>query len=275
MGMAETENGTVRTLIGVPSYKGPHKDAFARHNEFHHYLGRLQERSLWHDALKRSQTPGPSDLRPLDLYDKTGAAEIRPDDPVFEFLSYPITGISLPGLARDRCIEAALEAKADYLLLYDDDMIFDNSLFLKLWRHRKPFMGALAFTSREPIAPVLYQFRRTWDFAARRETVESVIVFDYPRDQLFQLDAIGSGVLLISTDVFRKLERPWFHGSIGSGEDVHLCFKAWQKGIPIYCDTSCKTRHARNDTHWMDEEYYLQARGRAEEFYQGKIASAK
>ena len=168
-----------------------------------------------------------------------------------------MVGNSLIGQARDSIIEMALGVAADYLLFFDDDMLFDPDAFLRLWRHQLPIIGALAFTARSPIAPVLWKFRRSWNVAKQCEDIDSQVMFQYPSNRLVEVDCIGTGVILISMDVFKKIKRPWFHGSIGAGEDFHFCWQAGIAGIKIYCDTSVKSSHKRHAPAWHDEAAYL------------------
>lgn len=191
----------------------------------------------------------------------------------FEFGIADTVGNSLIGQARDIIVERALAWNADYVFFFDDDMMFADDCFVRLFNHQKPFVGALAFTSREPISPVLYKFRRSYSFDEVRIDVEPIL--DYPRDRLFQVDAIGTGVVLISTDVFKKLGGPpWFNGSISMGEDIYLCYKMEKAGIPIYCDSSVKTLHAPNEPlKWHGEQYYLESKDKAYRFHDNRQAT--
>lgn len=236
----------VTVVIGQISYKGPDVHCYASHYEFFHYLGKLQERSAWANNV-------PDELDPAT----NGRAELQPGDPEFRFFSAVHTGNSLIGQARDAVVEKALEYEADYLFFFDDDMIFARDTFLRLWRRQKDIIGALAFTARHPIAPVIWKFKKTWDFDKRAESVDSVPMLDYPKDQLVQVDCIGTGVVLINMDVFRRLKKPWFHGAVGAGEDFHFCWNAGKAGFQIYCDTSVKTLHKPNAPPWHDEQMYL------------------
>jgi len=254
----------VTVAVGQISYKGPHVHCYDQQYEFMGYLGRLQERSYW---KQRYLTEGAllDELPPLAVSDPE--AELRPEDPTFQFVTCTHSGNSLTGQGRDYVAEAALEAGADYLFFFDDDMVFPKSTFLKLYRHRKPVIAALAFTAREPMAPVLYRFDRGWDFKRQCEKVDIVPLWDYPTDQLIGpeegLQAVGTGVVLINIDVFRQIPRPWFHGSVGSGEDVHFCWQCHQARIPIYADTSAKTWHVPNyPPKWACETEYRKARAR-------------
>lgn len=186
-------------------------------------------------------------------------SELQSGDPVFEFSTITVTGNSLIGQARDLIIERALEAEMDYVLFFDDDMIFARDAFLRLWRHQLPVIGALAFTARTPITPVLYSFKRTWDFDKQIEDVDIQPIFYYQQDQLIKIDAIGTGFVLIDTEVFKQIPRPWFHGAINCGEDIHFCWQCARYKIPIHCDTSVKTIHRPNQQIvWHSEETYLE-----------------
>jgi len=150
---------------------------------------------------------------------------------------------------------------ADYFMMFDDDMRFAPEAFLRLYRHQKDFIGALAFTAREPITPVLYRWEKKWDGVKNRLNLDSEPLMDYPRNSLFKVDAIGTGLVLIKSSVFKTLPSPWFDGHIGAGEDVHMAAQCSRYGIEIWCDSSVKTQHVRNDPVWMDEEHYFERLG--------------
>jgi hypothetical protein len=246
----------VTTTLAQCSYKGPDLHCFDTHEEFFHYLGRLQERSYWHfeyGGEKYKEFPS------LDRNHGGNGAEFIPGDPIFEFNTATQKGNSLIGQARDAVVEVALAYGSDYILFFDDDMVFAKDTFLRLWRHQKPIIGALAFTARLPIAPVLWKFKRKWNFEKQCEDIDSQVLFDYPRDQLVQVDCIGTGVVLIEMSVFKRIKKPWFYGAVGAGEDFHFCWQAGLAGIPIFCDTAVKTSHKPNGPSvWHNEESYLQ-----------------
>ena len=251
------ERSTVKVGIGLCSYKGPDVHCFDQQFEFMHYLGRLQERSYWIQDQGSTQTflyPKLDRIRDDDL------AELKHGDPVFEFSTITVTGVSLIGQARDMIVTRALKSEMDYVLFFDDDMIFARDAFLRLWRHQLPFVGALAFTARTPITPVLYKFKKEWNFDDKGAIMDVDIepIFYYEQDSLIQVDAIGTGFVLINTDVFKKIPKPWFHGAISCGEDVHFSFQCMKHKIPVYCDTAVKTIHRPNQqTIWHDEISYL------------------
>jgi len=251
------ERSSVKVGIGLCSYKGPDVHCFDQAYEFMHYLGRLQERSYWFQEQYFNQYEGAAKL---DRIRDDGLAELQEGDPVFEFHTITVTGVSLIGQARDMIVTRALKANMDYVLFFDDDMIFARDAFLRLWRHKLPFVGALAFTARTPITPVLYEFKRSWNFDDKGAIMDIDMqpIFYYKQNSLIKVDAIGTGFVLINTDVFKQIPKPWFHGAISCGEDVHFCFQCMKHNIPVYCDTAVKTIHRPNQqTVWHDELSYL------------------
>ncbi len=262
---------TIKVALCLPWYNGADPDCVAAFLTFQHYLGRVQERLYWLSILNATPDAnfyareGLEGLTPLDSWDKTGSAEI-PEQFIgtnIEFLIVAMVGYSLPGTAREHCIDAALASGADYLLFYDDDMMFDCSIFFKLLRHEKPVVGALAFTARPPITPVIYKFTE----GANGGVINNPVL-NYERDALQKVDAIGFGVVLIQGSVFRRMPKPWFSNP-GAGEDIQFCFMCRKAGIPIYVDTSAKTVHKpRYAPEWHDEGMFL--RDRADDIEKAK-----
>lgn len=244
----------VKVALCLPWYAGPDRDCAAHFLVFSHYLGRLQERLEW--LFKSQTTILESKLSNLDPVNTTGFSEITnvPRGTTFEFAICDETGCSLPGLARERCVDAALAWNADVLLFFDSDMMFGTDAFLRLWLDDKPVVGALAFTARQPITPVIYDAkprqdngRVIWDYEYQT---------NYRRDELYQVDAIGGGVMMIKAEVFRILGKPWF-SSYGMGEDVFFCHRCRESGIPVWVNTRIKTLHKPTfATRWHDEKFY-------------------
>lgn len=237
---------TIKIAMGLPWYDGADKDCVGAFLVFQHYLGRLHERLNWDQKTAMSLPslcPGNPDCEVPGWLEDTR----------LEFVICDAIGYSLPGTARERVIDLSLAHGADYILFYDADMIFTPDVFLKLLRHKLPVVAALAFTAREPIAPVIYKFTPTPDGTK----FQSDPIFDYKRDALQQVDAIGFGVVMIQASVFRQMPKPWF-SSPGVGEDIQFSAFCKKAGIPIYVDTSAKTIHKpRYAPEWHSEEKYL------------------
>ena len=263
-------------MLGFPWYNGPDVNTYPRYFEMCHYLGRLQERCEWLNWIgdnhgSAMQVDALNGLRKLDLYHDAGAEITLKDDVIFEFGQCNQGGLSLPGLARERLVESALTEGYEWLLMWDDDMLFDWSMFLRLWRHNKPVCAALAFTSREPVLPVIYRVREVYE--EKGIVYKSDQVLDYPKDQLIGGEDIGgslgfgAGVVLFNMSVFRQLGKPWFY-STGCGEDWMFCVRCHQSGIPRYMDTSVKTMHAAHRPRWFGEQAYERNRKENPEAYE-------
>jgi len=245
---------TIRVGLGLPWYDGADKDCVGAFLVFQHYLGRLQERLWAQNRVLFSDLVAP----PLDPGNTDGSTEI-PEWLVgsdLEFVICDAIGYSLPGVARERCIDLAIAYKCDYILFYDSDMIFTAEVFLKLLRHQLPIVSALAFTARDPITPVIYRF----EDVPGGQAVVSTPVLNYKRDALQKVDAVGFGVIMMQASVFRRVPKPWF-SSPGVGEDIQFAIFCRRAGIDIYVDTGARTIHKpRYAPEWHSEEKFLKDR---------------
>lgn len=264
-----------KIALGLPWYNGPDKDCYPLFFEIIEYFGRLKERSVLRNRLGAEQFDGIT-LPPLwkedPLADPTPAEWDALGEIQFGWADQG--GLSLPGLARELCIESAQSWDADYIFFWDDDMKFPHSTFLQLWRHQKPVVGALAFTARRPFVPVIYRILETVDpLSGGIPKYESETILDYPKDRLITNKdvggaiAFGSGVMLIDMKVFRQIPKPWFH-STGCGEDWYFCVRCHLNGIPRYVDTSLKTHHKGRQSVWVDEAIYDAERKAIPEVYE-------
>ena len=184
---------------------------------------------------------------------------------------------SLVGAAREGVVDASLDFNADYILWWDDDMRFDPSVFIRLWRNQVPVVGALSFTARHPIFPVVYDIRMTKDQDNDGDDkLESDMVFNYPKDRLFGSDdirgslAFGAGVMLTETAVFKAMPKPWFN-STGCGEDWFFCHRCAIHGIPRFVDSRVKTQHKEHAPRWADEASYLEYRKSMPDAYEAQF----
>lgn len=145
--------------------------------------------------------------------------------------------------ARERLAEGALGEECDYLFMIDDDMLAPPDLFYKLVAHDKDICAALAFTRNPDHMPVIYQTIEGFSHETGQSYGFTRFVNNYPRNTLVECDAVGFGAVLIKMDVFRKLQRPWFVGMEGTGEDITFCIKARKAGFNVFMDTSLKLGH--------------------------------
>jgi hypothetical protein len=253
----------VKVALCLPWYSGADKDCTPQMLTLLNYFGRLSERLRWlKHLMPLSQSEWyVQDLPKLDPY--TPGAEVTPDlvGTEIEFGIASEIGCSLVGMARERCVDYALAWGADYCFFFDADMLVPTSAFLQLFRDNVPVVGALAFTGRDPITPVIYTASEKFEEDPERPgegriAMDFQPVLHYEKDALQQVQAIGSGVMLIKAEVFKQLKKPWFY-STGVGEDIYFCLMCKRADIPVYVDTRVKTAHKARVSDWQTEEKYL------------------
>jgi len=269
----------MKLMIGLPWYSGPDDSTFPLYFDQMSYYGGLRERTLWRDRLGHDKFMELLPMMPpLDMMPgKDGSADPTEEDwkrlGKLELMISNYSRLSLVGKAREYIVDMCLDWDADYLLWWDSDMRFDHSTFLRLFRHDKPVVGALAFTARHPIHPVMYRVIEKWDSINKLDMIEgSDIVLDYPKDQLVGNEevngklAMGAAMTLYDMKVFKQIPKPWF-SSTGCGEDFFFSVRCHKYNIPIYIDTAVKTQHKEHSPRWADEESYWREREVARDSY--------
>ena len=127
----------------------------------------------------------------------------------------------------------------DYVLWFDDDMLVPADAFHRLVAHNVDIVGALCFKRLPPYTPLLL---RESDGGGAEPGV--TWWFDYPRGRLVDVLGTGFGCILTRTDVFRRMERPWFvEKEGGAGSDIYFCRRAREAGYAVHVDTSMEVRH--------------------------------
>lgn len=167
-----------------------------------------------------------------------------------------MVGSLLPNM---RCYLAdqALERQAGYLLFIDADMVFPRDGLIRLIDHGVDIVSGLYFKKKFPHNPVA---------SIADEAGKLLPISEWPQDELIDnIDACGSGFLLIKTDVLRKLSKPWFFfyecetaNELMHGEDFGFCKKAKEAGYLIHLDTGLLLRHIGPAEFGL--EHYIMAR---------------
>lgn len=157
--------------------------------------------------------------------------------------------------ARNMLAAKAIDDESDYVLWLDSDMVFDGDLLERLLEdvQGKDFVSGLYVRRIYPTTPVIGTKTITKDGSVRYEARR-----DYPRDQMFQVDAIGFGSVITSTKLlkacFDKYDRP-FNPALGLGEDFIFCHRAKELGFELWCDSRIKIGHIGR--HVFTEKDYL------------------
>lgn len=122
-----------------------------------------------------------------------------------------------------------------HILQIDDDMIFDPDFLLKLLSHDVDVVGGLATKRRPPFEPCVYR--------EENGKYRSII------PNIFQeVDAVGTGGILIKREVFAKLKFPYFetgYDEEGNNWSVDFNFSKLCKknGIKVFVDPDAKMGH--------------------------------
>jgi hypothetical protein len=115
--------------------------------------------------------------------------------------------------------------KATHLMFFDTDMIFPADALTRLLPHNKDIVGATYSKRMPPFHPL----------AVNEEGQQANFV-----KGLHRVKSMPTGCLLISTNVFNKLSKPYFNlvaeGDQLRGEDYYFCEKARAAGFEIWCD---------------------------------------
>lgn len=150
--------------------------------------------------------------------------------------------------ARNTLAQQAIENKFDRVLWLDSDILFEPSLMIDLSKHLDnglEFVSGLYFKRKYPTEPVVFQtITQTQE---GKELITHAITYkDYPKNQLFEVDATGFGGVMMTVDLIKRVKDKYglpFSPHLGLGEDMSFCWRAKQIGAKLYCDSSIKLKH--------------------------------
>lgn len=139
-------------------------------------------------------------------------------------------------------VDIALGDKHDYIFIVEDDSMFAPDSVLRLLAHDKDVVTGLCLARFPPFNPYVYggldeEGRILWRKVDNSET------------GLIKVLATGMGGVLIKTEVFQKLKRPYFEHYFDSkeqewGQDIVFQKKLIDAGIQVYCDLDVTIWHA-------------------------------
>lgn len=140
-------------------------------------------------------------------------------------------------IGREKIVRRALERGSEWVWFVDDDHTFGPSALLDLMKHDVPVVGALYLQRRTPFLPI-----------AMGERDENgwwpLDLSQCPEHGLVAVDGIGTGGLLVRTDVFHELGEPWFQYTAEMSEDLFFCKRVREDlGLEIYVDLDVPLGH--------------------------------
>lgn len=148
-------------------------------------------------------------------------------------------------LVRNKAALLLLQSNFTHVLMLDADHQHQQHITQLLARHvledpSRLVVGGLNFRRGEPYDPCAY---------LRGEDGKLYPPTEWERG-LVEVDAIGTGSLLISREVFERIEPPWFFNDYSKvmedhwpGEDMGFSKKCNEAGIKLYVDTTLTSPH--------------------------------
>lgn len=155
---------------------------------------------------------------------------------------------------RNELAKQAVEGGSDYLLMIDSDMTYPDTLLDTLISRDKDVIGIVYYSPRwnkeqtkaDRVGPILYDYhpkKKLW--------------MEWPKcdkKEPFQVCGIGTGIMLIKTKVFKKVEQPWFsfftakfRKNVGiMGEDIAFCLRCMAAGVEIWADPTMNIGHCKD-----------------------------
>ena len=181
-----------------------------------------------------------------------------------------VKGSGLLSKQRNRVVKQFLDGtKSDWLLLIDSDEQLSVEAFDKLLEtahdKERPVVAGLVFAGfgiegapyPKPV-PAIFQ-----------DAPEGFLpLYNYDKNSVFEIDAAGTGCLLIHRSVLEKMRETadknqgpdwcWFwDGPVDGnwiGEDLLFCRRIRALGFPIYVNTGAILPHQKS--YWLDERHH-------------------
>jgi GT2 family glycosyltransferase len=154
-----------------------------------------------------------------------------------------------PAKSRNLIAEAAIENNCTHILFLDDDMILPKDTLMKLLAHDKDVVTALYLLRTFPHYPAM--------FDKKYENGKCRFAFLTPgKKGLIPVVNGGLGCVLISVEVFKKLEKPWVRlAEIAKDEwcdDIGFFNRVSEAGFEIFCDLDTQVGHILSVHMWPE-----------------------
>jgi glycosyltransferase involved in cell wall biosynthesis len=159
--------------------------------------------------------------------------------------------------ARNFIVKQAIENRMDYILFLDDDNPVPNDTLLKMMERDKDIVTCPILT-RNPNKEGKYNiccYNAEEKDVGNGKTLTYYNFIEKFDEEFQQVDATGTGCLLVKRKVFLKLfekyeGKPFEFGDIRvngqrrvMSEDVEFCERAKKEGFEIWCDTTIRPIH--------------------------------
>lgn len=142
---------------------------------------------------------------------------------------------------RERLATEGVNLGAEYLLWLDSDITFPATTAMRLMAHDEPVVACNYIRRQLPAKGVAYEVIGDWN---------NPLPFDI-YNHLVEVQGVGMGCMLMRTEIFSQIPKPWFEfgwspdSNDHLGEDMILCQKMAAAGYSIKIDSqlSQELRH--------------------------------
>lgn len=171
--------------------------------------------------------------------------------------------------ARDKIVEDARAQNATHLMFIDSDMEFPPDGIQRLIERDLDIVGGLYPRRQYPYRPTINRINGK----------KLIVPSSYPKDRLFEVDAVGTGFLLIKMKVFDKLgDPPYFKiqkfYDVPIRDDVFFCVSARKKGFNVWVDPTIKLGHVGEYVYTMEDHEAVKPElelGDVEDVWRGEL----
>lgn len=127
---------------------------------------------------------------------------------------------------REACAEYAVKEGYEYLMFFDNDMVFPLDIIKRLWGHDVDIVTSNYVTKERPARFMSIGFD------------SKPVITGVECEGLEKVWMAPTGTMLIKTSVFGKLEKPWFDTSRVHklGEDYYFTHKCRGAGVDVWVD---------------------------------------
>jgi len=136
--------------------------------------------------------------------------------------------------SRETLASEAVSQGYTHVLWLDADMVFDDDLFDRLYRHGRHIVTGVYHGRRLPYGSCIFTTLHP-----------PMRVMQYPHE-LFAVEGCGFGCVLTSTECLAKVYRKYkmaFQPSEDFGEDLSFCERALACGYQVFCDPEIMCGH--------------------------------
>lgn len=152
---------------------------------------------------------------------------------------------------RESLAAEAINDGATHIMWLDSDMMFPKTICETLLSHSVPIVACNYSSRALPLKSVAYTSLNDWNSFLSKDS-----------SGLVQVEGVGFGCVLTSTEIFENIFKPWFPITYDNitdsylGEDMNFCIRARDAGYHVYidCETSRNVFHVGSTAFgWIPE----------------------